>query len=97
MQKIINLENIKRKRTIKFFCTDNATDFSQRTTHILVYFDEFEFPEYDFYAEKLISDNNQPQTNVFDLDIPSRTNAATIVIITNRVGHTLDSIVAEAV
>jgi hypothetical protein len=97
MEKTISLINITGKNSIKFLCDDIHADFSKRTTHILVYFDNFNNPHYDLYAELLLSENNEPQTNVFELYIPNGINSATIIVSTNIKGHILDPINAQAV
>ena len=97
MEKIINLRNVTGKKTIKFFCEDFFTDFSQRSTHILVYFNEMNKSHYNLHAELLISENKQPLTNTFDLHIPSGVNSATIIVSTYARGHRLDSIYAKAI
>lgn len=94
MEKTINLKNVTGKQTLKFFCDD---DFSKRTTHILVYFNDLNKSHYNLHAELLISENKQPQTNAFDLHIPNGVNSATIIVSTNIKGHILDSINAQAI
>ncbi len=96
MEKIINLKNVTGKNTIKFLCDDIYTDFSKRTTHVLVYFNDLNNSHYNLHAELLISENNQPHKNAFDLHIPNGVNSATIVVSTNIKGHSVDSINAKA-
>ncbi len=97
MEKVITIKNIANKSKIKFFSIDGSIDFAKRTTHILVYFNDLTNPFYNLFAELLISANNQPQTNTFDLDIPKGSNSATVVISTYTAGHSLDLIDTKAI
>jgi hypothetical protein len=97
MEKIIILQSLTEKKNINFFCEDFYTDFSQRSTQILVYFNDMNNSHYNLHAELLISENKQSQTHEFDLHIPNGVNSATIIVSTNVRGHKLDSIHAQAV
>src|ERR1017187_5461798 len=91
-KKAITIEHTINKSTIRVTSFDGKFDFAKNSTHVLVYFNDLLSPKYDFYAELLISHRNQPQTTVFDLEIPSGSQFATLVFTTVMADSKIDSI-----
>ena len=96
-KKVITIEHTIDKSTIRVTSFDGKIDFSKTSTHVLVYFNDLLSPKYDFYAELLILHRNQPQATVFDLEIPSGSNFATLVFTTGMTDYKIESIIAVAV
>jgi|GEM_PF-2090053 len=65
--KQFSFKNLQPGQSIRIGSIDNSVDFSKECTQVFVYSTEMMNPDFTFFAEILIHENNQPQTNSFSI------------------------------
>lgn len=96
MEYRIRLDDLIGKSIIRFAGKENEINFSDKNTHVKVFFDDDGKPFHNIFAELHIAETYQSQNTVFELKIPQSAKTAVIVLGTNSNDYDLKQLQAVA-
>ena len=97
MTETIEISTITTENKIRVTSKEHLIDFTKKTTHVLVTFNNNFAQPLNFYAELFISDNNQTNGLVFDIPIQKGCTSCKLVFSTKQSDYDLKLITASAI